>query len=99
MLTAVIAGARAAAPDPATHVVTGELARVSLARSSVTVKMAGPPPREVELRVAAETVISSRGRPLRLPDLRPGDRITAACEDDAAGVRHAERIKLGARMR
>ena len=99
MLTVLIAGARAAAPDPAAYVVTGELARVSLARSSVTVKMAGPPPREVELRVAAETVISSRGRPLRLPDLRPGDRITAACEDDAAGVHHAERIKLGARVR
>jgi len=98
VLFAVIAGARAAAPVPATYVVTGELARVSLARGSVTVKIPGPPLRELELRVAADTAISSRGRPLRLPDLRPGDRITAACADDAAGVHHAERIKL-ARMR
>jgi hypothetical protein len=61
----------------------------------VTVKLAGTPPREVEVRVDPGTVIASRGRGLRLADLRTGERILAACADDPAGVRHAQRIKLG----
>jgi hypothetical protein len=92
---AFVAVPRTASPDPAPYVLAGELARVSLVRSSVTVKVAGTPPREVEVRVDPGTMISSRGRALRLGDLRTGERILAACADDPAGVRHAQRIKLG----
>jgi hypothetical protein len=77
-------------------VLAGELARVSLARRAVVVKAASPW-REIEVKVDDATVISSGGRPLRLVDLRPGERIAIACADDAAGVHHARRIKLGGR--
>jgi hypothetical protein len=89
------AAPRAAAPDATSHVVVGELVRVSLPRSSVGVKLAGPPAREIEMRVGPGTVLSSRGRPLRLADLRTGERIMVACTDDAGGVHRARRIKLG----
>jgi hypothetical protein len=81
-----------------THVLAGELVRVSLPRRSVGVKVAGSPPREIEVRVGPETVMSSRGRPLRLADLRTGERIVIACTDEA-GVHGAQRIKLGGRQR
>ena len=90
---------RVASPDAASYVLSGELVRVRLVRSSVTLKVAGTPAREVEVEVGPDTVISSRGRALRLADLRPGERILAACADDAAGVRHARRIKLGGKAR
>jgi hypothetical protein len=98
--SAVLALAMAAAPcvaaaEGTTHVLVGELAKISLPRASVGVKVPGPPAREVEVRVWAGTVISGRGRPLRLVDLRPGERITVACADDAGGVHRAQRIKLG----
>ena len=87
------------AVDPASHVLVGELVRVSLPRSSVGVKVAGPPAREVEVRVGSGTVMSSRGQPLRLADLRTGERIMVACTDDAGGVHRAQRIKLGGKPR
>jgi hypothetical protein len=100
---AVLAAAMAAAPpvaaDGASHVLSGELVRVSLPRSSVGVKLPGPPAREVEVRVGPDAVLSSRGRALRLADLRTGERIVVACRDDAGGVHHARRIKLAARAR
>jgi hypothetical protein len=92
----------AAAPvfgAPAAHLVAGELVRVNLARRSVSVKVVGPPPREIEVRVGPDTVVSSRGRPLRLADLRTGERIMASCIDDAYGVHRAQRIKLGGKPR
>lgn len=89
----------AAAPDAASHVLVGELVRVSLPRSSVGVKLLGPPAREIEVRVGPGTVLSSRGRPLRLADLRTGERIMVACTDDAGGVHRAQRIKLGGKPR
>ena len=76
---------------PATHVVAGELARVDLS-GAVVVKEPGPPPREIRVRVPAEAVITSRGRPLRLADLRAGERIMILCAD-ADGVHRALRIK------
>jgi hypothetical protein len=94
IVAALVAKPGAGAPAAASHVLAGELARVSLPRGSVSVKLAGPP-REVEVRVGEETVISSRGRPLRLVDLRPGERVMIACADDASGVHRAQRIKLG----
>jgi len=100
VVAAVMAAAPcAAAPDAASHVLVGELVRVSLLRSSVGVKLVGPPPREIEVRVGPGTVMSSRGRPLRLADLRTGERIMVACTDDAGGVHRGQRIKLGGKPR
>jgi hypothetical protein len=82
------------AADDGAHVLAGELTRVSLVRQSVGVKVAGPPPREIEVKVGPGTVMSSRGRPLRLADLRTGERIVVACSDEG-GVHIAQRIKLG----
>ena len=101
---AVVAAVMAAAPwaaaaDAASHLLVGELVRVSLPRSSVGVKLVGPPAREIEVRVGPDTVLSSRGRPLRLTDLRTGERIMVACTDDADGVHRAQRIKLGGKPR
>jgi hypothetical protein len=95
VVAAVMAAPRVVAPDAATHVIVGELVRVSLPRSSVGVKLVGPPPREIEVRVGPGTVLSSRGRPLRMADLRTGERIMVACTDDTGGVHRAQRIKLG----
>jgi hypothetical protein len=89
----------AGAAGPASHVLAGELVRVSLPRSSVGVKLVGPPAREIEVRVGPATVMSAGGRPLRLADLRPGERIVVACADDAGGVHRAQRIKLGGKPR
>jgi hypothetical protein len=98
MAWAVLAAALAApcpvAADATAHVLVGELVRVSLKDRSVAVKVAGPPPREIEVRVGSGTVMSSRGRSLRLAELRTGERIMVACTDDA-GVHNAQRIKLG----
>jgi hypothetical protein len=100
VVAAVLAVAsRAPAADPASHLLVGELVRVSLSRSSVGVKLTGPPAREVEVRVGPGTVMSSRGQPLRLVDLRTGERIMVACTDDAGGVHRAQRIKLGGKPR
>ena len=96
MAAALLAAPCAVAAE--SHVLTGELVRVSLPRRSVGVKVAGSPPREVEVRVGAGTVMSSRGRPLRLADLRTGERIVIACTDEA-GVHGAQRIKVGGRLR
>ena len=95
----MVAAPWAAAADAASHVLVGELVRVSLPRSSVGVKLVGPPAREVEVRVGPDTVMSWRGRPLRLVDLRMGERILVACTDDAGGVHRAQRIKLGGKPR
>lgn len=99
ILAALVAAPSGAVPDPTRHVLVGELARVSLPRGSVAVKVAGPPPREIEVRVGADAVLSARGRALRLSDLRTGERVLVACTDDAAGVHHAQRIKLGGKPR
>jgi len=96
ILAAVLAAPRVASPE--SHVISGELARVSLPRQSVGVKLIGPPPREIEVRIGPETILSSRGRTLRLADLRTGERVLVACTDEA-GVHSAQRIKLGGRQR
>ena len=97
-LLALAAAPPAMAEGGPSHVLAGELVRVNLARRSVGVKLAGPPPREVEVQVGAGTLMSARGRPLRLADLRPGERIVVACTDDA-GAHNARLIKLGGRQR
>ena len=96
IVAAMMTAPRAASAE--SHVISGELVRVSLTRGSVGVKLVGPPPREVEVRIGPETVLSSRGRTLRLADLRIGERVLVACTDEA-GVHSAERVKLGGRQR
>ena len=96
ILAAVLAAPRAASAE--SHVISGELVRVSLTRRSVGVKLVGPPPREVEVRIGPETVLSSRGRTLRLADLRTGERVLVSCTDEG-GVHGAQRVKLGGRQR
>jgi hypothetical protein len=68
----------AAAAQPVPLAMTGELTRVDLVRRSVFVKMDGREPKELETATGAETRIVSRGRPWRLEDLRPGDRVVVA---------------------
>lgn len=95
LVVATAPGGTASAAD--VHVHAGELARVDLGGRAVVVKEAGPPVRELRSRVDEATVITSRGRPLRLPDLRPGERVMVLCGVDDAGVHRAARIKIGGR--
>ena len=100
LLCAVVVGAgtsaRPAEAPAGPHVHAGELARIDLG-GAVVVKEQGPPVREVASRVGDATVMTSRGRPLRLPDLRPGERVMVLCAADAAGVHRAARIRIGGR--
>jgi hypothetical protein len=83
----------AAAIAPLPPAITGELTRVDLSRRSVFVKTDGREPRELEAAAVAETRIVSRGRPWRLEDLRPGDRVVVAV-DEQGGRRLARVIKV-----
>ena len=87
-------------PAPS-RVVTGELTRVDLARRSVSVKpdardaarADGADAREVEAAVGPETRFVSRGRAVRLEDLRPGDRVVLVVSDEG-GRRLARVVKV-----
>lgn len=65
----------AEAPAPPARVMTGELTRVDLGRRSVSVKTEGRDAPEVDAATGPDTRIVSRGRAVRLEDLRPGDRV------------------------
>ena len=77
--------------------IAGELTRVDLTRRSVSVKTDGREPRELEASTGAETRIVSRGRAVRLEDLRPGDRVLVATGDEA-GRRLARVVKVVGRV-
>jgi hypothetical protein len=98
VVAVVLAASEVTPEEGSSHVLAGELVRVSLPRRSIGVKVAGPPAREIEVRVGAGTLMSSRGRPLRLADLRTGEQVVVACTDEA-GVHGAQRIKLGGKPR
>jgi hypothetical protein len=83
----------AAAPAPLSPTIAGELTRVDLSRRSIFVKTDGREPRELEATIGAETRIVSRGRPWRLEDLRPGDRVLVAAGEQG-GRRLARVIKV-----
>ena len=78
------------ASAPATRVVSGELTRVDLARRSVWVKVDARDGAKAESREAREqdaaigpdTRLISRGRSVRLEDLRPGDRVVLVVGDE-----------------
>jgi hypothetical protein len=80
---------------PATHLLVGELTRVDLGERLVALKVGDKAPREVEVALDGETRIVSRGRVLRLEELRAGDPAKVLCVDE--GRRHRARVlKTGA---
>jgi hypothetical protein len=76
--------------EPATHLLTGELAKVDLAQRLVILKVGDRDAREVAVAVDADTQVVSRGRVLRLGDLRAGDAARVLCVDK--GGRHRARV-------
>jgi hypothetical protein len=99
-----VAGAAWAAepPSPApARVVTGELTRVDLGRRSLSIKPEvreaartdGADAREVDAAIGPDTRVVSRGRALRLEDLRPGDRVVLVVGEEG-GRRLARVVKV-----
>jgi hypothetical protein len=94
MLTLAMAAGAAWAAEPASaaaaRVVTGELTRVDLGRRSVFVKMEARDGaktdvrdvRELQATTGLDTRFVSRGRTVRLEDLRPGDRVVLVVGDE-----------------
>jgi len=95
----------AAEPPPPARMVTGELTRVDLARRSVAVKPEardaaradGGDAREVEATIGPDTRLVSRGRAVRLEDLRPGDRVVLVVGEEG-GRRQARVVKVVGRV-
>ena len=94
MLALFVAAGAAWAAEPASpaaaRVVTGELTRVDLGRRSVFVKVEARDAartdvrdvRELQATTVPETRFVSRGRTVRLEDLRPGDRVVLVVSDE-----------------
>ena len=94
MLAFAVAAGAAWAAEPASpaaaRVVTGELTRVDLGRRSVFVKIEARDAaktdvrdlRELQATTGPETRFVSRGRTVRLEDLRPGDRVVLVVGDE-----------------
>jgi hypothetical protein len=80
----------AESPAPPARVIAGELTRVDLTRRTVSVKTEGRDPRELEVATGPDTRLVSRGRAVRLEDLRPGDRVLLVTGDE--GDRRLARV-------
>ncbi len=76
------------------HVIVGDLVRVDVARRQIVVRTGTPAaPTEIDVDVTDETRFTSRGRALRLADLRSGAPVVVVCQDQ--GARHrADVVKL-----
>jgi|RhiMetdeSRZDD1v2_1073273.scaffolds.fasta_scaffold167632_2 hypothetical protein len=96
------------APPPgavAARLIVGELTRVDLGRRSVSVKTEsrdagrteGREARELETATGPDTRFVSRGRVVRLEDLRPGDRVVLLVSDEG-GRRRARVVKVVGRV-
>ena len=106
-LSAVAGAARAAEPpNPApARVVAGELTRVDLGRRAVSVKpeardaprSEGGDAREVDAAIGPDTRLVSRGRTLRLEDLRSGDRVVLVIGEEG-GRRLARVVRVAPRV-
>src|SRR3989304_9088977 len=86
------------ADEPPTRTLAGELVAVSLQRSQVALKVPATDPgqfREHEVTLTPQTRITSRGRALRIEDLRAGESGVAVCTTDAKGRLQAVTLKLG----
>jgi hypothetical protein len=96
--------AEAPSPGPA-RVVTGEVTRVDLGRRSVSVRPEardaaradGAEAREVDAGVGPDTRLVSRGRVLRLEDLRSGDRVVLVFVEEG-GRRLARVVRVTPRV-
>jgi hypothetical protein len=92
------------APAPA-RAVTGELTHVDLGRRAVSVKPEardaartdGGDASEVEAAIGPETRLVSRGRTLRLEDLRSGDRVVLVVGEEG-GRRLARVVRVAPRV-
>jgi uncharacterized protein (DUF2141 family) len=87
-----------AADEPATRTLAGELVAVNLQRSQVALKVPATDPgqfREHEVTLTPETRITSRGRALRIEDLRAGEPAVVVCTTDVKGRLQAVTLKLG----
>jgi hypothetical protein len=88
---ALVARAAVTAEAPApTRVMTGELTRIDLGRRSVSIKTDGRDAPEVDASTGPDTRLVSRGRAVRLEDLRPGDRVVLALGEE--GGRYLARV-------
>jgi hypothetical protein len=97
LLLALLPGLTVADESP-TRTLAGELVAVNLQRSQVVLKVAATDPgqfREHELNLTPQTSITSRGRVLRIEDLRAGEPALAMCTTDAKGRLQAVTLKLG----
>jgi hypothetical protein len=102
-LLVAASGAFAAEParPPVARLVTGELTRVDLSRRSLSVKTdardagrtEGRDAGELDAAIGPETRLVSRGRALRLEDLRPGDRVVLLVGEEG-GRRLARVVKV-----
>lgn len=83
------------ASGSAERLLVGELTKIDLGQRVVALRVGDKDPQEIEIVVDPETRIVSRGRVLRLEDLRPGDPAKVLCVDK--GGRHRARVlKTGA---
>jgi hypothetical protein len=88
---ALVARAAVTAEAPAaTRVMAGELTRIDLGRRSVSIKTDGRDAPEVDASTGPDTRLVSRGRAVRLEDLRPGDRVVLALGEE--GGRYLARV-------
>jgi len=95
------AGAAEPASRPAARVISGELTRVDLGRRAVWVKSEAREgakaesreARELDAAIGPDTRLVSRGRAVRLEDLRPGDRVVLVVGDEG-GRRLARVVKV-----
>ena len=89
------------ASTPAARVISGELTRVDLGRRAVWVKSEAREgakaesreARELDAAIGPDTRLVSRGRAVRLEDLRPGDRVVLVVGDEG-GRRLARVVKV-----
>ena len=106
-LSAAAGAVRAAEPpSPApARVVAGELTRVDVGRRAVSVRPEardaaradGSDAREVDAAVGPDTRLVSRGRTLRLEDLRTGDRVVLVVGEEG-GRRLARVVRVSPRV-
>lgn len=96
LLLALLPGLAVA--EAPTRTLVGELVAVDLQRSQVALKVPATDPghfREHEVTLTPQTNITSRGRALRIEDLRAGEPAVAVCTTDAKGRLQAVTLKLG----
>jgi hypothetical protein len=89
-----------AAPAPAAaadRLIEGELVRVDLRTRTLVVRPSSGIAREIDVKVVAATVVSAAGRTVPLEELKTGQRVVVACEDQGAEPCPARRVRAGPR--